>query len=188
MLLSLAELVGAYFLMKYVPRKYVGWTITIFSISLLIFLHLERMINDYGGWHLGIATCFMEQCIHLGGIAWDYTDGGEDKSTLTPEKARNAIDVMPSFLEFFGAALCPTQAFCGPTCNFVDFKDYIYSKGIFASIPNTFFPALKKFLSGSLLVGIYVTLLHFFPDKLLKNQAFVDKNVFEKVFPFIMFI
>ena len=175
------EILGAYLLLLYTDRKRVGWVITAFAFGTLIIAHVERMLTDYGGWHLGIATSLMIECIHLCSFGWDYADGGADPSTLATEQKANAIKDLPSLLEFFSAALCPTQSFAGPSSNFVDFKNYIYSQGIYENIPSTVAPCLVNFAAGSLFIAIYVLCLKYFPLSFLESHDFLNVNFFTRV-------
>ena len=154
---------------------------SIYSLTFLIFLHIERMIDDYGGWHLGVATFAMIQCMHLSSIGWDYTDGGTDPDKLSSEQKRNAIKEMPSFLEFFAAALSPTQSLAGPTSNYVDFINYIRMKGDFAQIPSTVLPCLKRFAPGLFYLVLYVVLHALFPPELVRTFKFRSYGFWTKV-------
>jgi len=180
-ILTWIELIIAYFLAKYVQRKYVGWTLTAFSLAFIIYLHIERMIVDYGGWHIRVDTTAMLQCIHLSSFGWDYTDGGENPEKLSREQKKNAIDKFPSFIEFIAAAVCPTQAFAGPSSNYVDFRDYIYQYGIYKHIPSTGFPCLKRFSSALFFIVTYVTLHNMYPPEIIFDSNFLNENFFTRV-------
>ncbi len=138
------ELLLVYFVIPFLNRKLAGWIITAFALVFLSLVHIERMITDYGGWHLDISTTVMLQCIHLSTFAWDYTDGAADPATLTEEQKKNAIKNYPGIIEFFAAAVCPTQAFTGPACNFQDFIDFVNLRGDFAAIPSGTRACLKR--------------------------------------------
>ncbi len=155
-----------------VPRRLLGWVMTIYALAFLIAVHIERMVNDYGGWHLGVSTCIMLSCINLSSFAWDYTDGGADPKTLSSEQKKNAIKDAPSFIEFFTFAVCPTQCFSGPSCNYVDFRDYVYHLGDFQNVPSTIVPCLKRFCTGMCFVAGYVVLHANFPPELIRGPEF----------------
>lgn len=154
---------------------------TFYSLFLLIFFNIERMIRDYGGWHLEVQTTFMIECSHLCGIAWDYHDGTEPEKDLSPEQKKCKLQELPTILEFFASSLSPTQLIAGPPSNFIDFKDYIYRKGDFENIPSTFIPCLKSFFTGMLIVPFYIFCNSYFPLSILGSPDFIGKGVIEKV-------
>lgn len=139
------------------------------------------MMNDYGGWHLGVSTFVMLLCNRLCATAWDYVDGATDPSKLTKEKKYSALRELPSLLEYFAAATSPTEAMAGPLSGFADFRYYVYNQGIFKSIPSTIKPCLKRFSIGILYVFIYVALSNYFSVSKMGEADFHEWNFFLKV-------
>jgi hypothetical protein len=180
-IIAWTEIVIVYFLCMFVKRKYVGWAATGFSLSFLIYLHIERMITDYGGWHLKVDVTAMLQLLHLSTFGWDYTDGGEDPAKLSSEQRRNAIKTLPNLLEFFAAAVSPTQSFAGPAQNYVEFRDFVYSQGIYAHIPSTIIPCLKRFATAAFFLSVYFTLQRRYPPELIYDGNFLNENFFTRV-------
>lgn len=154
---------------------------TAFALGCLIYAHIIRMIQSYGIWDLDITTSMMILCIHLCSLAWDYVDGAADPAILSREQKKNAIHKLPTFLEFFASGICPTQCFAGPCSNFADFKNYIYSHGIYASIPSTVTASMKRFLTGWIFVIFYVGIHKFYSTDILKSPDFPKLNFFLKV-------
>lgn len=156
---------------------------TLFAFSCLIYAHIARMLRNYGSWDLDIATGMMILCIHLCTVAWDYVDGEvQDQSKLSREQKKNALYERPSILEFFSSSLSFTQCFSGPCSNFVDYKDYIYRRGIYKNVPNTFIPCMKRFLLGWTFVFFYVLIAHFYSNDLLRDPEYPNLEFFKKVF------
>lgn len=158
-----------------------GFVTTIFTLSYLTLVHIERMVNDYGGWHLGVSTFVMLLCLKLSAIAWDYVDGGIDPSKLSTEQKKSALHELPSLLEYFAACTSPTEVLAGPLSGFVDFKDYINGQGIFKNIPSTIKPCLKRFMHGIFSAVIYVLLSNYFPISKMSDPEFYKWNFFYKV-------
>lgn len=181
MLMVIAELVIAYLIVLYTDRRKIGWMLSGYSFFALIFLQIERMINDYGGYHLGVATSFMVQCTHLCTFAWDYADGAIPEEKRSPDQKKYAIDKCPNIIEFFAAALNPSLAFAGPSCNFMDFMNCIHHVGDFANIPSTLMPTLKSLLTGLSWCLFFVIANTYFPLSLLYSPRFTDANFFAKV-------
>lgn len=175
------EIAGSYLILKFVERKYVGFATTIFTLTYLTVVHIERMINDYGGWHLGVSTFVMLLCLKLSATAWDYVDGGTDPSKLSSEQKKSAIHELPSLLEYFTAATSPTEALAGPLSGFTDFKDYINEQGIFKNIPSTVKPCLERCMHGALSIIIYVSVSNYFPISKMSDGEFHKWNFFYKV-------
>jgi len=190
------EILIGYGIMVFINRKYVGGVMTIFSLFYLIFAHIERMITDYGGWHLGVSTSIMIQCISLSMVAWDYTDGllllekekadlDTKKTEITPKTqtiSKSAVKERPTFIEFFACIVCPTHSFAGPCSNYKDFRDFVYHEGDFKEIPSTVIPCLKRFGTGLISIVLYVTLHKFFPAELLRTSDFKEKDFLTRVF------
>jgi len=181
------ELLIAYLILKYVERKYVGWVMTVFTLSCLTYAHIARMMQCYGCWDLDISTGLMLLSIHLCGVAWDYVDGGVDPSKLSAEQKKNALKEIPTVLEFFSSGVCPTQCFAGPSSNFVDYKDYIYKRGIYADVPSTVIPCMKRFLLGWTFVVFYVAIHKFFDSDQLRSPKFPNESFFTRVV-FLLFL
>ena len=139
-------------------------------------------MNDYGGWHLGISTSAMLQCVHLSSFAWDYTDGGEeDPKQLSSEQKKNAIKEYPGLIEFMAAAVCPTQSFTGPASNFMDFMDYVWRRGDFAHIPDTGKACAKKVGLGAVFIVMHLVLGKFYTAEMLRTKEFAEHGVFTRV-------
>lgn len=180
-LVAWGEIAAAYLILKYVRRKYVGFVTTAFTMGYLTLVHIERMINDYGGWHLGISTFVMLLCIRLSSIAWDYVDGKTDPDKLSSVQKIYALREIPSLLEYFACSVSPTEALAGPLCNFADFRDYIYMQGIYKNVPSTILPCFKRFGTGIILVAFYVLISNWFPLSGLIHPDFYKRNFFMKV-------
>jgi len=177
------ELVVAYYLTRNVPRKFAGWIITIFALLVSSIVHIERMINDYGGWHLGVSTSMMLQCIHLSSFAWDYTDGAQDPAKLSTDQKKYAIKEYPGIIEFLAAAVSPGQSFSGPASNFNDFMDWIYLRGDFEKLPDSKNACFKRFMTGVCFIFVNLVLTMFFPSDLLTsenypNESFINRHLF----------
>ena len=156
---------------------------TSYAILFLVFIHAERMINDYGGWHLCVGTTSMIQCTHLCGLAWDYVDGDAKEESLIGEQKKNKIEKCPTLLEFFSSAFSPMQVIAGPSSNFMDFKNYIYSQGDFVNVPSTLVPCLKRVATGFGWLAFYTYANSNISLDILKSPGFHEKNFWAKVFP-----
>eukprot|EP00826_Nyctotherus_ovalis_P053895 TRINITY_DN7034_c0_g2_i1.p5 TRINITY_DN7034_c0_g2~~TRINITY_DN7034_c0_g2_i1.p5 ORF type:complete len:160 (-),score=47.28 TRINITY_DN7034_c0_g2_i1:894-1373(-) len=153
---------------------------TVLAVGCLAYAHVVRMVARYGSWDLGITTTLMILCIHLCSLGWNYVDGEVDPGKLTRDQQKHAIRETPSFLEFFAAGIGPTQCFAGPCSNFVDFKNYVYGTDIYAGLPSTFAPCMKRFLRGWTFVGFYLGIQAFYSSKFLASPQFVEANFFVK--------
>jgi len=162
----------------------VGIATTVFTLAYLSVVHIERMVNDYGGWHLGVSTFVMLLCNKLSGTAWNYVDGATDASKLSNDQKKSALRELPSLFEYFTAAISPTEAMAGPLSTFADFRNYVYSQGIFKSIPSTIKPCLKRLSIGILFALIYVVLSNYFPVHKMGEPGFREWNFFLKVINF----
>lgn len=178
---TLIELGAAYFILTFVERKYVGWVMTAFTLTCLTYAHISRMMRNYGSWDLDIATGLMMLCIHLCGVGWDYVDGAADPSKLSTEQKKNALKECPTILELFSSGVCPTQCFAGPSSNLIDYKNFIYRRGIYTNVPSTFIPCMKRFLLGWVFVVFYVGIHKFFDSDQLRSPNFPNESFFKRV-------
>jgi hypothetical protein len=181
MLMVVLEILVAYLIVLYTSRKNIGWLLSGYAFFALIFLQIERMTNDYGGYHLGVATSFMVQCTHLCTFAWDYADGTIPEEKRSSEQKKYAIDKCPSIIEFFAAAFNPPQSFSGPSSNFMDFKNCIFRVGDFANIPSTLIPTLIRLSAGLGWCLFFVIANTYFPTNILYSSFFTDANLCVKV-------
>ncbi len=63
-------------------RKVSSFYIIIFNILHLSYLHIRNMIDDYGGWTLGVETLYMMSICKFSTIAFNYEDGGKDEKDI----------------------------------------------------------------------------------------------------------
>ena len=71
----IGELLLAYILMRFLPRKYIGWTMMIFVVLCVSCSHVWRMSTDYGGWQMDVSTVIMIMTMTYSGLGWDLRDG-----------------------------------------------------------------------------------------------------------------
>ena len=69
------ETLVAYLLIRIVPRKYIGWTLTTFTMLCICAFHIYRMIYCYGVWSINLSFVTMTMTMSYGGLGFDLQDG-----------------------------------------------------------------------------------------------------------------
>lgn len=162
-------------------RKYVGWIVTLYLLSILTIMHIERMIRDYGGWRVEVSMSVMIQVVHLSTFAWDYSDGAAPVESLSNDQKKYRLEKLPNLFEYLAAGLSPLQCFVGPTCNFVDFRDYMHRQGHYKTLPATFFPAMKLCFTAAVYLAIYIVVPKYLSKSVLWDHEFKKKGFFTRV-------
>lgn len=80
-------LVTYLFLALFGRRRSPFW-IVLFTLLHLSYLHISRMINDYGGWSLDVTTIYMMSICKFSSICWSYEDGGKSDDSFKSEVIR----------------------------------------------------------------------------------------------------
>lgn len=71
-----------YLFLKFFGRKVSGFYLLAFTFLHLSYLHIKRMIEDYGGWQLDISVIYMMTIIKFSSLAFSYEDGAKNHSDL----------------------------------------------------------------------------------------------------------
>jgi lysophospholipid acyltransferase len=140
-----------YFFMKFYGRKVSAIVIVAITITHLSFIHIYRMVTDWGGWSLEVTTIYMMSLCKFSSIAFNYEDGGKDDSEIKSSYHRSKkIVERPSLLETFGFVFYFPSSLCGPSFEFIDFKKFVELTGEYENIPQkqAFKKAGKEFLQA----------------------------------------
>lgn len=71
-----------YFFITYYGRKKSAFIILILTIFHLSYIHIYRMIVDYGGWKMDVSGIYMMTIVKFSSMAFSYEDGGKEDSSL----------------------------------------------------------------------------------------------------------
>jgi lysophospholipid acyltransferase len=71
-----------YLFITFLGRKVSAFWVLIFTVSHLSFLHIKRMIEDYGGWSMDATTIYMMSICKFSAMTFAYEDGGKDESQI----------------------------------------------------------------------------------------------------------
>jgi hypothetical protein len=83
-----------YLMLRFLPRKKCGLPIMIFALSYLSYIHIWRIIYDYGGYRCDISLIILVVTCKYVSIGWCYQDGGMDsdyQSALLPAQQTNIV-------------------------------------------------------------------------------------------------
>jgi hypothetical protein len=67
-----------YLFMKFFGRKLSAFWVLSLTVAHLSYLHISRMINDFGGWSLDVTTIYMMSICKFSALAFSYEDGEKD--------------------------------------------------------------------------------------------------------------
>eukprot|EP00826_Nyctotherus_ovalis_P049143 TRINITY_DN5886_c0_g1_i1.p1 TRINITY_DN5886_c0_g1~~TRINITY_DN5886_c0_g1_i1.p1 ORF type:complete len:377 (-),score=54.73 TRINITY_DN5886_c0_g1_i1:198-1328(-) len=185
--LTLGSLLGplhalaTYGLLRFVPRKHVGWTVVVSSLAVASVFHAKRLIFNYGNWDTGVVQIFMIQVICLSYIGWDYSDGADPEN-----KSRTKLTQLPGLFEYMAAVMCPTQVLAGPSSHFIDFHNYVYGKKEYAKEYSVASTAAKRIVTGIVWLGIYASIVNRFPMEIFYSEKFYNSDFFTRLFYFMI--
>lgn len=136
-----------YLFIVFYGRKKSPFIILIGSIAYLSFLHIYRMIVDYGGWTIDDpTTIYMMTICKFSSLAFSYDDGAkEDKEFINAHNREYKIKDKPSFIEVLSFVYFYPTAIVGPSIEFKDFIDFIHKRNCYSHLPK-----LYLFKQGSL--------------------------------------
>ena len=175
-------LVTHYFIVYFGRKKSAFWVLlfTLFHIS---YVHLERMIYDYGGWTLDVSGIYMMSVVKFSAFAFSYEDGGKDDKELvnTYMKEKKIIEE-PSLLESLSFTFHYSSCIIGPSIEFADFRNFINQSNEYADIP---FNKVVAHVGKRLCYWIVYTVIYLvgtanFPIKFLYSEEFGNKNILYK--------
>lgn len=130
-------------IIKLLPRKKVGWAVTIYVFIHISILNIWRMIYDYGGWTMDSSVCFMTTLPKFCAFAFCYQDG-QDIEKLSQHKKKFAFENF-TLSQFVCYIFFYSTAIIGPFFEFNDLLDYLHERKEFEKIPSTLKPALTRF-------------------------------------------
>eukprot|EP01107_Rhizomastix_libera_P016656 TRINITY_DN7089_c0_g1_i2.p1 TRINITY_DN7089_c0_g1~~TRINITY_DN7089_c0_g1_i2.p1 ORF type:complete len:465 (+),score=89.17 TRINITY_DN7089_c0_g1_i2:55-1449(+) len=161
-LVSLLTALAVYTPLRFSPKMYK--CTALFSILMLLGIHLRRMIIDYMGWTMDFSAPMMMMTIKLMSFSFNSHDGIREKETLTEFELKHRIEpnVFPSVLEYLGHMYFFPGLLCAPTHEFMDYRNFITLekfKEVGGKIPNNFKLICKLFLT----VMVYFLGIAFIP-------------------------
>jgi hypothetical protein len=74
--------VFTYFFITYFGRKKSAFWVLIFTLAHISYVHIERMIYDYGGWSMDISGIYMMSLVKFSAFAFSYEDGSKADSDI----------------------------------------------------------------------------------------------------------
>eukprot|EP00347_Sterkiella_histriomuscorum_P004431 403360484 len=177
-------IVLSYLAMRLSPRKYVHFSVFAVSFSFLSYLHIKRMIEDYGGWRVDTATQCMVLVLKVTSVGFAYRDGMYQKGyeeELFPHQIQARIMTIPSLMEFFSYCYSCCGCLLGPYFEYKDYINMIERKEHYQNVPNTILASLKTWGQGMFLLvgfaGVGMTL----PQNYVFSEEFGNQNMLFKI-------
>ena len=161
MLHTIFSTISTYLFVYFLGRKISPFYLLIGIMIHLSYLHIYRMIVDYGGWTVDdITTIYMISVTKYSSFAFSFADGNIDPKNIKSEHHKAyRIEKTPSFLEFASYIYFYPTSIAGPFIEFKDFINFIEEKDCYNSLNNKFcflfVEGLKKFFAGIFFIAFY---------------------------------
>ncbi|GAV08453.1 hypothetical protein RvY_18138 [Ramazzottius varieornatus] len=114
--------------------KYSHLIVFVTAVGYLSYLHIYRMVNDYGGYSLDITMPMMVIVQKITAYAFAIHDGGKERERpgqlRIPEQARHAIKSTPDYWVFCSYVFSFQSLLCGPFCFFDEYMDFIQGRSV----------------------------------------------------------
>lgn len=146
-------------ILKVVPRKRVGLIVNITTFSFLLYLHLERLYSNYGGWAIDISLLYMNITPRHAAYGFNYQDGEIDSNEVESEtvKEKDKYSVKDiDLLAFFSYIHALPTSLIGPFNEYNDYMNFIYQKNDYSDIYISFNVISTKFFLFIVTTIIYV--------------------------------
>jgi hypothetical protein len=182
----LISTIATYLFINYYGRKLSAFYVMIGTISYLSFLHISRMIYDYGGWTIDdVTTIYMMTICKFSSLAFSYEDGGKPISDLKNSHHKEyRLENKPSFLEVLSFVYFYPTSIIGPSIEFKDFINFIKEEDCYAHLKeNKSFliqTSIKYLLSSFLTMFIYV-FGSYIPIRAMGEPDFGNHNLLYKI-------
>ncbi|XP_011332945.1 membrane-bound O-acyltransferase domain-containing protein 2 isoform X2 [Ooceraea biroi] len=163
----------------------------VFVIALiyLSFIHFHRQIYDYGSYTLDITGPLMVITQKVTSLAYSVHDGLTRRAEeLTPMQRHQAVQKMPTILEYFSYIFHFQALMAGPVIFYRDYIDFIHGQhipgtrtGLYDSRkkeivlePSPTWVVVKKVAASLTCALIFITFIPAFPIQQLKEKEFLE--------------
>ncbi|KAH0949625.1 hypothetical protein HN011_006924 [Eciton burchellii] len=160
-------------------------------------IHFHRQIYDYGSYTLDITGPLMVITQKVTSLAYNIHDGLVRRTEeLTPMQRHQAVQKMPTTLEYFSYIFHFQALMAGPVIFYRDYTDFIHRQHIsgtkadsydrtsreIAPEPSPTWIVVKKIAMSFMFAILFITFIPIFPIQRLKENEFLEKtNIFYKV-------
>lgn len=169
-----------YVFIRFYGRKKSAFIVLIFTVLHLSYIHLNRVIYDYGRWSMDVSGIYMMLIAKFSSLAFSYEDGEKDEKELTNDymKSKKIIE-RPTFLEMFSYFFHFSSCIIGPSIEFSDFKRFIYFEKEYKDIP---FKKVLEFCIRKQIIWIIYCILYivgskYFPCEYTLEKEYGDKGI-----------
>lgn len=174
-----------YLFITFFGRKKSAFYVLIITIIYLTYLHLSRMITDYGGWTIDDpTTIYMMTICKFSSLAFSYEDGAkDDKDFKNAHHREYKIVEKPSLLETFSFVYFYPTSVVGPSIEYKDFIDFIYLRGCYSNLPIKYLliNGIQYFGLSLVIMGLYAFIGPKFPISVVGEPSFNQYNMLYKI-------
>ncbi|CDW82076.1 UNKNOWN [Stylonychia lemnae] len=163
------------------PRKNSNQAVFAACFGFLSYLHIKRMIEDYGGWRVDTATMCMIQVCKITSVGFAYRDGEvtkDEEDKLFSHQVKAKLVERPTFLEYFSYNFSCCGCMLGPYFEYKDFINLMNRSGDYEKIPNTVLPSLKIYGQAIVLLALFAGVQILLPPNFIFTEDFGEKNFF----------
>ena len=183
----LLSTIGTYLFIQFYGRKLSAFYVMIGTIFYLSFLHVKRMIYDYGGWTIDdVTTIYMMTICKFSSLAFSYEDGGKPLSELKNAHHREyRLENKPSFLEVISFVYFYPTSIIGPSIEFKDFINFIKEEDCYANLKENknliIKTSIKYLLFSFITMFIYAFIGPYIPIRIMGEPEFGNYNMLYKI-------
>ena len=124
----LADGVGVYLIMRFLPHSYSCAVAITYSIGYLMVMHLYKMITSYMVWTPDVTAALMVGTIKYTSFAMCVADAFDEKEKgkkLDSRQTNYKIEDFPDIIEYLGWLFFFPGVLGGPAIEFMDYRRYV---------------------------------------------------------------
>ena len=183
----LLSTIATYLFIQFYGRILSAFWVLIGTIFYLSFLHVKRMIYDYGGWTIDdVTTIYMMTICKFSSLAFSYEDGGKSLSELKNGHHREyRLENKPSFIEVLSFVYFYPTSIIGPSIEFKDFINFIKEEDCYAHLKDNknliIKTSIEYLLFSFLTMFLYAFIGPYIPIRVMGEPEFGNYNMLYKI-------
>ena len=173
-----------YLTMKFGPAKHAHKIVFLVAMCHLSYMHIWRLIYDYGGYTLDITGPMMISTQKVVSFAFSIKDGlytTEEK--LNPDQNKYAIRTFPGLLEYLSYIMHFQGILVGPLCFYNDYKEFVEGstfrdKSGNIKMPSPSHIAIQKTISAFVYLALFMSLGSVFSKPVNADKDHIASHTF----------
>jgi lysophospholipid acyltransferase len=181
----IAMMIVSYLIMRFYTREKQHLIVFAFLYAYQSWLHIDRMIYNYGEWGGEVTSFTMNLVCRLISLGFCFRDGSPKVQDENFKNSKKIAD-LPPFYKIIGYTYNIPSCIASPFFEYKDYEDWMELKHSYSHIPDTFWPGVKRFLTTLLWLSILTVLSVIYKPTLLATENFCSKSYFSQGIQFYM--